>query len=162
MRAPLGYLNVRKTDDNGREVRTVEVDPERAPLIAWAFEHYATGETSVTGLLRDLTARGPLTVPTPKRQSKPIEKHTLYGLLINPYYASVTRYMGALHPGAHDPIVKPVLFDKVQSLLKARTAKMTRHVQHSRHLTGLLHCGACGSRMLQDSSTSPRGATTPT
>lgn len=67
MRAPIGYLNVRKTDENGREVRTVEVDPERAALIAWAFEHYGEGETSVTGLLRDLTARGLLTVPTPKR-----------------------------------------------------------------------------------------------
>jgi len=33
MRAPVGYLNVRRTDDQGREVRTVEVDPERAPLI---------------------------------------------------------------------------------------------------------------------------------
>ncbi|TNU72799.1 recombinase family protein, partial [Miniimonas arenae] len=54
MRAPIGYLNVRRTDDNGREIRTVEVDPDRAPLITWAFEHYATGETSVTGLLREL------------------------------------------------------------------------------------------------------------
>ena len=159
MRAPIGYLNVRKTDDNGREVRTVEVDPERAPLIAWAFEHYAEGETSVTGLLRDLTARGLLTVPTPKRPSKPLGKNTLYKLLTNPYYAGVIRYKGALHPGAHDPIVEPELFDKVQSLLKARTAKMTRHVQHAHHLKGLLHCGSCGSRMLLDFATNPRGTT---
>ncbi|CEI47272.1 Recombinase [Propionibacterium freudenreichii] len=81
MRAPIGYLNVRKTDENGREIRTVEVDPERAPLIRWAFEHYAEGETSVTGLLRDLTARGLITVPTPKRPSKPLGKNTLYKLL---------------------------------------------------------------------------------
>ncbi len=47
MRAPVGYLNVRRTDEHGREVRTVEVDPERAPLIRWAFETYAWGETSV-------------------------------------------------------------------------------------------------------------------
>ena len=159
MRAPIGYLNVRKTDENGREVRTVEVDPERAPLIAWAFEHYAEGETSVTGLLRDLTARGLLTVPTPKRPSKPLGKNTLYGILINPYYAGVIRYKGALHPGAHDPIVEPALFDKVQSLLRARTAKMTRHVQHAHHLKGLLHCGTCGSRMLLDFATNPKGVT---
>ncbi|WP_260282928.1 recombinase family protein [Propionibacterium freudenreichii] len=81
MRAPIGYLNVRKTDENGREIRTVEVDPERVPLIRWAFEHYAEGETSVTGLLRDLTARGLITVPTPKRPSKPLGKNTLYKLL---------------------------------------------------------------------------------
>lgn len=159
MRAPIGYLNVRRTDDNGREIRTVEVDPERAPLIRWAFEHYAEGETSVTGLLRELTARGLLTVPTPKRPSKPLGKNTLYKLLTNPYYAGVIRYKGVLHPGAHEPLIEPALFDQVQSLLKARNAQATRHVQHAHHLKGLLHCGNCGSRMLLDFATNPRGTT---
>ena len=159
MRAPVGYLNVRQTDDQGREIRTVEVDSERAPLIRWAFETYAKGETSVTGLLRDLTARGLTTVPSPKRPSKPLGKNTLYKLLTNPYYAGVIRYKGGLYPGAHDPIVEPALFDTVQSLLKARTAKMTRHVQHAHHRTGLLHCGTCGSRMLLDFATNPKGTT---
>src|SRR5690606_1075771 len=72
MRAPIGYLNVRRTDEQGREIRTVEVDPERAPLIAWAFERYATGEVSVAELLHELTARGLSTVPSPKRPSKPL------------------------------------------------------------------------------------------
>ncbi len=36
-KAPLGYLNVRRVE-NGREVRTVEIDPERGPLMKWAFE----------------------------------------------------------------------------------------------------------------------------
>ncbi|AQP52375.1 recombinase family protein [Tessaracoccus flavescens] len=156
-RAPIGYLNVRRTDDAGREVRTVEVDAERAPLIGWAFERYATGEISVTALLRDLTARGLLSVPSPKRPSRPLGKNALYRVLTNPYYAGVIRYKGALHPGAHEPIVEPALFDTVQSLLRARTAKMTRHVQHAHHLKGLLHCGTCGSRMLLDFATNPRG-----
>ena len=158
-RAPIGYLNVRQTDDQGREIRTVEVDPERAPLIAWAFERYAAGETSVTALLRDLTARGLVSVPSPKRPSRPLGKNALYRVLTNPYYAGVIRYKGALHPGAHDPIVKPALFDQVQSLLKARNAHATRHVQHAHHLKGLLHCGTCGSRMLLDFATNPRGTT---
>ena len=159
MRAPIGYLNVRRTDEQGREIRTVEVDPERAQLITWAFETYAEGETSVTGLLRDLTARGLVTVATPKRPSKPLGKNTLYKLLTNPYYAGVIRYKGALHPGAHEPIVEPALFDQVQSLLTARNAHATRHVQHAHHLKGLLHCGSCGSRMLLDFATNPRGTT---
>ncbi len=159
MRAPVGYLNVRRTDEQGREIRTVEVDPERAPLIRWAFETYAEGETSVTGLLHDLTARGLVTVATPKRPSKPLGKNTLYKLLTNPYYAGVIRYKGALHPGAHEPIVEPALFDQVQSLLKARNVHATRHVQHAHHLKGLLHCGGCGSRMLLDFATNPRGTT---
>ena len=32
-RPPIGYLNVRKRDELGREVRTTELDPERAPMI---------------------------------------------------------------------------------------------------------------------------------
>ncbi|WGW12490.1 hypothetical protein LWF01_01610 [Saxibacter everestensis] len=36
-KAPIGYLNVHERDKLGREVRTVPLDPERAPLIEWAF-----------------------------------------------------------------------------------------------------------------------------
>ena len=159
MRAPVGYLNVCKTDEHGREVRTVEVDPDRAPLIRWAFETYAEGETSVTGLLRELTARGLTTVPSPKRPSKPLGKNTLYKLLTNPYYEGVIRYKGALHPGAHEPLIEPELFGQVQSLLNARIAHATRHVKHTHHLKGLLHCGTYGSRLLLDFATNPRGTT---
>ena len=159
MRAPVGYRNIRAVDEQGREARTVEVDPERAPLITWSFERYATGEVSVAELLRELTARGLTTLPSPKRPPRPLGKATFYALLTNPYYAGVIRYKGALHPGAHEPIVQPALFDAVQSLLRARNANTTRHVQHAHHLKGLLHCGTCGSRMLLDFATNPRGTT---
>ncbi len=98
-------------------------------------------------------------MPSPKRPPKPLGKNTLYKLFTNPYYAGVVRYKGALHPGAHEPLIEPALFDQVQSLLKARNAKMTRHVTHAHHLKGLLHCGSCGSRMLLDFATNPRGTT---
>jgi DNA invertase Pin-like site-specific DNA recombinase len=52
MLAPIGYLNVRTVDANGREQRTVQVDPERARLIVWAFEPYATGDTLSSGSCR--------------------------------------------------------------------------------------------------------------
>lgn len=86
-------------------------------------------------------------------------KNTLYKLPTNPYYAGVIRYKGALHPGAHEPLIEPALFDQVQSLLKARNARATRHVRHAHHLKGLLHCGTCGYRMLLDFATNPRGTT---
>jgi hypothetical protein len=55
-RAPIGYLNVRKLIE-GREVRTVEVDPERAPHIRWAFAADGSGAYTVDTLLAALTAR---------------------------------------------------------------------------------------------------------
>ena len=41
-KAPVGYLNVRRRV-NGQEIRTVELDAERAPLVKWAFDQYGSG-----------------------------------------------------------------------------------------------------------------------
>ena len=57
-RAPLGYRNIRTVDSEGREVRTVEVDHERAPLITMAFKLYATGKWSVESLADHLASAG--------------------------------------------------------------------------------------------------------
>lgn len=46
-KAPLGYLNTLERDELGREVRSVALDPERAPLVKWAFEAYAAGNYSL-------------------------------------------------------------------------------------------------------------------
>ena len=158
-KAPVGYKDVRFVDENGREVRTVEVDPERARLVTLAFEMYATGEHSVLTILHEVSLRGLTTLPTPKHAAKPIGRNTMYKRLTNPYYAGVIRYKGALHPGSHEPIVEPALFDKVQALLAAKTAKETLHVTHAHHLKGMLYCGACGSRMLLDFATNRHGTT---
>lgn len=56
--ALIGYLNVRRQSDDGREFRTVVIDPERAPHVAWAFEVYATGNWSVAQLVAALEKRG--------------------------------------------------------------------------------------------------------
>ncbi|MDR0783056.1 MAG: recombinase family protein, partial [Propionibacteriaceae bacterium] len=158
-KAPVGYRNIRFIDTNGREIRTVEVDPERARLVRLAFEMYATGDYSVIDVLNEITLRGLTTLETPKRPSKPLGRNTMYKLLTNPYYAGIIRYRGALHPGSHEPIVEPVLFDKVQALLSAKTVDDTRHREHTHHLKGMLYCGACGSRMLLDFATNRHGST---
>lgn len=63
------------------------------------------------------------------------------------------------HRQSHWAILESALVDLVQSLLHARCAKMTRHVRHAHPLNELLHCGACGTRMLLDFATNPRGTT---
>ncbi len=68
-RAPVGYKNVIYFDA-GREIRTVELDPERAPLMRWAFEAYASGEWTLRRLLEELTARGLTTRPSKARTAE--------------------------------------------------------------------------------------------
>ncbi|WP_291799362.1 recombinase family protein [Brevibacterium sp.] len=75
-------------------VRTVETDPDRAPLITWAFTAYASGEWTLNTLLNELTVRGLTSVPTPRRPSKPIHVSTLHRTLQNPYYKGTIIFEG--------------------------------------------------------------------
>jgi DNA invertase Pin-like site-specific DNA recombinase len=52
--APIGYLN-RKTEDGSK--KWIEPDPERAPLLAAAFEAVARGD-GITATLEIATGRG--------------------------------------------------------------------------------------------------------
>ncbi|MEO7147222.1 MAG: recombinase family protein, partial [Terrimesophilobacter sp.] len=141
MRAPIGYLNVRKRDEQGREFRTVEIDSERAPLIKWVFEQYSTGEHTVVDLLAEVTARGLRTVPTPKRPSTSVGRSGFFKLLRNPYYAGIVRYKGAEHPGEHEPLIDTDTWQQVQALLDSRKIASERRRTHDHYLKGSLFCG---------------------
>lgn len=89
-RAPIGYLNIRTVDANGREVREVRLDPDRAELIRFAFTAYATGDWSLSKLARELETRGLTTRPTPSFPAKPVTTTALHKILTNPYYQDVS------------------------------------------------------------------------
>ena len=156
-RAPIGYLNVRCKDDRGREYRTVEIDPDRAPLIRWVFDTYAKGEHTVPDLLAEATARGLTTVPTPKRPSGPVGRSTFFKLLRNPYYIGQVCYQGALYPGTHEPIVDPETWQQVQTLLDTRATAGERRRKHDHYLKGTLYCGTCTSRLQLDYARNKQG-----
>jgi DNA invertase Pin-like site-specific DNA recombinase len=67
-RAQLGYLNVREIFE-GREIRTIAVDPERAPLVVMGFELFATGTTPMTP--RWTPSPTPGCAPGPPRSTRP-------------------------------------------------------------------------------------------
>ncbi len=157
MRAPIGYLNVRKRDEQSREYRTVEIDTERAPLVRWVFEQYATGENTVVSLLTEATARGLTTVLTPKRPSGPVGRSTFFKLLRNPYYIGIVRYKGAEQSGTHEPLVDVETWQQVQRLLDSRKIADERRRTHDHYLKGTLFCGQCGSRMQLDYPANKQG-----
>jgi site-specific DNA recombinase len=155
-RAPLGYRNVLKFDELGREVRTVELDPERAPLIRWAFERYAQAGISVHQLTEELAARGLTTRSSPKRASRAIYPTYVHKILVNPYYKQVIVYKGAHYEGKHEALVSAEMWQRVQSILAFNnTGEKDR--KHRHYLRTTLVCGLCNSRMLVHHARNPRG-----
>ena len=145
-KAPLGYLNVRKVIE-GRELRTVEVDPERAPHVRWAFTAYGSGVYTLETLLAALTERGLRTRPTPSKPEKPLSRSQLASLLQNPYYVGVVRYAGVEYEGRHEHLIDGASFAKAKAVLAAHTNSSEKDRKHHHYLKGSLFCGRCGSRM---------------
>ena len=145
-RVPIGYLNTRKIID-GQEIRTVDIDPERAPHIEWMFKAYATGQYTISELVGELNVRGCRTRRTPKVPSKPLGRSVVHRLLSNPYYVGIVRYGGVDYEGNHDPIVDLDTFRAVQTMLITKRTAGDRTQQHQHYLKGSLFCGHCGAKM---------------
>ena len=116
-KAPIGYRNVRTIDAQGREIRTIEVDPDRADLIAYAFTAYATGDWSLSKLVAELYTRGLTTRPTPKQPARKVSTTSLHKILTNPYYKGVVTFRTVTYPGTHTPLVDTDTWAQVQTVL---------------------------------------------
>jgi site-specific DNA recombinase len=156
-KAPVGYLNVHVRNEQGRVVRTVQVDPDRAELVRWAFQAYATGNWTISQLHDELEARGLTIPPTPKRPAKPMSLSSLHRMLANPYYKGDVIYRGVKYAGTHEPLVPPEVWYQVQNVLMAHNTAGDRTQRHDHYLKGTLHCGSCGSRMMVSNAKSRSG-----
>jgi site-specific DNA recombinase len=144
----LGYLNVREAKPEGGEIRTVAVDPERAPFVQQGFELYATGQYSARQVLDRLTAAGLTTRPGHKTSGRTVSLNQFYKLLADRYYTGVITYQDEEYSGRHEPLVTPELFDRVQRVLALHGGGGIRNRQHHHWLKGLLWCGRCGRRLI--------------
>ena len=158
--APLGYLNIRRVDEKGREERTVILDEERAPLVKLAFTEFATGSWTVADLAEHLAARGLSTRPTPRKASVPVDKKLLNRILKNPYYKGILTYKGVEYAGNHTPLVDSDIWQQVQEVLSSH-ANGERTREHPHFLKGSLYCRNCGSRMIVTYARSRSGAIYP-
>jgi site-specific DNA recombinase len=155
-KAPIGYRNVRHFD-NGREVRTVELDEERAPLVRFAFDAYASGGWRLQALCDELNNRG-LTVPaTRSKPLTPLHVSRLHALLKNPYYKGIVAYCGVEYEGTHTPLVSPELWQRVQEVMAQHNHRGEKQRRHNHYLKSTLYCGRCGSRMIVTHSRSHTG-----
>ena len=155
-KAPLGYRNIRTRDEQGREVRTVELDPERAPLMRLAFSEYATGRWTVRQLAEHLSGLG-LDVPaTPSKAARPLSANRLQNLLRHPYYRGVVTFQGVEYPGNHEALVDAETWQTVQTILTSHR-NGERQRLHNHYLKSTAVCGHCGSRLMVQNAKSRAG-----
>ena len=159
-KAPLGYVNVRGRDEHGREVRTVELDQQRAPLLRLAFSEYATGNWTVSQLAKHLAGLG-LDVPaTPSKPARPITKGRLHTLLRHPYYKGVVQFQGVEYPGKHEPLVDEETWQAVQAVLGSHRSG-ERERMHNHFLKSTVVCGQCGARLSVQNAKNSKGTIYP-
>ena len=134
--APLGYKN-------DRDTKTIEIDPERFPLIKQMWDLMLTGTYNPTQVRHKANNEWGFRTPLRKRTGgKPISHAAIYRLFANPFYAGVFDWNGKRYIGKHKPMITLEQFEQVQ-----RTIRRPGNPQPQKHTfayTGLIGCGGCG------------------
>ncbi len=143
---PLGYDLV----DKGLVVNEAE-----AKRVRDIFELYLTLR-STRAVAAELTERGWTTKSRVQknerlRPGRAFTKKIVGTLITNPLYVGQVKLYRELHPGAHESIVTPEVWTRVQALLESN-GRNARHHQSQKTrgdalLSGLLRCGQCGDSM---------------
>ena len=142
--APIGYLDC----GGGKPKR---IDPFKGPLVAEAFELYATGEYSLESLRVRMDEMG-----LSNTRDAPITKNNIALILRNRFYAGTLVYKrtGEHFDGQHAPLVTKRLFDQVQQRLNGKAVKGVS--KHNFLYRRLLLCGLCGRFMIGERQKGPR------
>lgn len=156
--APLGCLNIREQVGT-RTVAAVGEDPDRAPLIRWAFEAFATGDWTLRTMGDELRKRGLTTKATAKQTSHPIHDAHVHRILTNRYYLGYITYEGVERQGNQPPLTDHATFDRVQAILHSRNQVGEKPQKHIHYLKGMLACARCSGRFGITSPTNRHGTT---
>lgn len=147
-RAPIGYVNVQTFDGQStKPIRYVDVDAERAVLVKWAFEAYASGDYTLRQLTEALAEKGLKTRPTRKKAALPLRMQNVHAMLQNRVYVGLVEWKGQEYRGRHDPLVSIETFATVQAILQSRSQTREKPSKHVHYLRGSLFCKRCGSSM---------------
>ncbi len=155
-RTPLGYLNVRETVQR-ISVSSVILDPERAELVHWCFEQYATGEWSGMDLLLTARTRGLTARPSVKNPAGELSLTGFYYMLQNPYYMGIVPYQGIHYEGKHPALVEPEVWLAVQDVLAVNAHDGEKDRTHNHYLRSTIYCSLCKGRLVYSESTGNGG-----
>lgn len=160
--APLGYVNITKNGKIGgkrhidrqsyfddlkvvRQLGLIEVDPIYGPLITSAFEHYGTGNYSLSSLSKLLSTKG-----LKNSKGKRLSVSALQTVLSNPFYYGQMRWAVGTDDdgnvvyedkiGMHTPLVSYELFRSCQYVAAKHRQFLTRNRKHKFLLSGFIYC----------------------
>lgn len=85
-----------------------------------------------------------------QKGGRAFDKGSLHSLLTNPLYAGKIKHKEDRYDGEHEAIIKPELFEKVQSTLRrnGRTGGIEARNRYGALLRGLLTCKGCDRTMV--------------
>lgn len=155
----LGYI----APGNGQVWQT---DPREAGVVRWIYGQYLAGVGSLR-IGQALREGGPdLPADILQAEFGHLSAHSVAErvrwILQNPIYAGYTTLDRDLLPGRHEAIILPTDWQRVQDLFATRQGLGPRGKTSPYILSGLVHCGACGSRMWgRKQDTFPRGQRRP-
>lgn len=129
---PPGYMTVVQ---NGKRIHVP--DPETKPLVKTAFELYLEPSQSIATIADEMRRMGLVT-----RKNRPFYKSQVQRILTNPFYIGINRFNGSDYPGAQEPIIHKVLFDKVQDKMRRKLA--SRYRCHNPVFKNVITCNNCG------------------
>ncbi len=136
--APLGYRNVHRPDGS----KTIEPDPEVAPLVRRAFELYAKGVHSKREVLEQVTILGLRT-----KLGNKMSPQSFGQMLKHPLYAGRIRNdkWGIDVQGDFEPIVDEHTFHRAQLAMRkaARTGEQRFRNNPDFPLRRFVRCGSC-------------------
>ena len=124
-RAPFGYRNNTLT-------RTIEVVPEKAPVVQRIFELYATGNYSLSSLRKTVL----------EETGVRLSRAYFETMLKNPFYAGSFRWQGTEYKGMHPPLIDRSVFERVQMVFSGHNKPKYR--KHNFPFAGLLRCAHDG------------------
>lgn len=130
--APTGYTN--NLDD-----KTIEPDPETAPLVRQLFDWYASDRYS----LRELRTKAKEAGFLDQLGKYKLSKNSIYCMLRNPVYCGKIAFRGDVYQGKHVPLVSEQQYYLVQEVLRRRTQPFT-WTKDRFTFTGFIQCSECG------------------
>jgi site-specific DNA recombinase len=125
------------TGPDGR--KTIEPDPDYAPLVAKLFEWYATGRYSLSELTRKAAEAGFVF----RKSKRPVSRAAVHTLLRNRMFTGRFVWKGKNYQGNYPPSVSEESWERVRTVVAERNRCKT---QPARKAFAFSRSVACGHR----------------